>query len=266
MRIPLQYVAVCFAAALPLLSQAQEVADKKNVFVKKQPEIEVCHQMGILLEYFQLDAKKANQLLRKYSPMGSDAKGLRDELDELIENDEAKLLETAYVIARSGQRAKVESIKEYIYPTKYESPEVPTTVGGINIAANENGEKPAQTKILFSEPIPTDFEVRNVGITLEVDPVLSADGQIVDLNLAPEIITLLDTEYYVKPGKEDESTGTTNIKMPVFYTMKNTTQITLQVGKENLFGFHTPHDDPSQRVISMIKVDLIKVPGSPTVN
>ncbi|MDF1751489.1 MAG: hypothetical protein P1U89_01815 [Verrucomicrobiales bacterium] len=263
MRLILHALVITVALLLPLESRSQTPEEKKNVFIKKQPEKQYAAQLGIILEYFQLDEKIANQLLRKYAPTASDAKALRYDLDTMVESGEAKLLETAFIIARSGNRAKVESIREYQYPTEYEPQTVPNTVGDITVVAQDGGTLPAKSQILFTEPTPAKYEVRNVGITLEVDAVLGADNRIVDLNLAPEITTLIETDHYVSGDREAHGTG--NIKMPVFYTMKTTTQITVEVGKENLFAFNTPPEAPGERVISMIKVELIKVPSPPTV-
>ena len=46
---------------------------------------------------------------------------------------------------------------------------------------------------------PTAFETRNVGVALEVDPVVGADGFPIDLNIAPEIVEFEGFINYESP-------------------------------------------------------------------
>ena len=82
------------------------------------------------------------------------------------------------VTARSGQHAKVEVVREFIYPTEYDPPDIPN-----NIAAGGGS-----SAFPVTPANPTAFEERNVGVTLEVDPVIGADGYTIDLNLASEVV------------------------------------------------------------------------------
>ncbi len=74
------------------------------------------------------------------------------------------LLSTPKVVTRSGQRAVIEIIREFKYPVTWKK--------------NENKEFPW---------IADEFEVRNVGVTLEIEPILSMEGTL-DIQLTPQVV------------------------------------------------------------------------------
>jgi general secretion pathway protein D len=136
------------------------------------------------------------------------------------------------IITRSGQSSKVEIIRELIYPTEYEPPEVPQTVG-------TSGSSPA------TPATPTAFEKRNVGVSLEVLPVAAANKRFVDITLNPSIS---DFDGFVNYGSPINSTITSlagsflveltpnQILMPVFSDHKLSTQLTVADGSTIVLG------------------------------
>jgi general secretion pathway protein D len=93
------------------------------------------------------------------------------------------------VTTRSGQAASVRVIRELIYPTEYEPPELPNTVGGDVLIDLDTGEAilPEAAPSPVTPATPTGFEMREVGIVLEVLPTASADKRFVDISLKPEM-------------------------------------------------------------------------------
>ncbi|MFV1993831.1 MAG: Amuc_1098 family type IV pilus outer membrane protein [Verrucomicrobiales bacterium] len=146
------------------------------------------------------------------------------------------LLSAPNVTARSGQRAKIEVVREFIYPTEYDPPEIPTNVGG--------GSGDGVTTIPVTPANPTAFETRNTGVTLEVDPVIGADGFTIDLNLVPEVVEFDGFINYGTPILKGELDNfgrpivlTDNIiNMPVFSTRKVTTAVTIWDGQTVVIG------------------------------
>ena len=150
------------------------------------------------------------------------------------------LLSAPSVMARSGQRAKIEVIREFIYPTEYDPPEIPNQVGG--------GIGGGAVEVFPVTPAtPTAFETRNTGVTLEVDPVLGADELTIDLNLAPEVVEFDGFINYGSPistsapniitGAPEQVIITENrIEMPIFNTRKVTTQVTIWDGQTVALG------------------------------
>lgn len=152
------------------------------------------------------------------------------------------LLSAPSVMARSGQRAKIEVIREFIYPTEYDPPEIPNTFGG-----GVGGGATIMESFPVTPATPTAFETRNTGVTLEVDPVLGADEFTIDLNLSPEVVEFDGFINYGSPinttrtnpvtGVAEQVTITDNrIEMPVFNTRKVSTQVTIWDGQTVALG------------------------------
>lgn len=172
-------------------------------------------QFHILVEYIEVNHSDFSDWLFE-NRMSSDGTPLREEVQKWARDGEASILESVMVTARSGQRAKVESISEHIYPTEYDPPEIPN-----ELTQAKDGDTPV------TGVTPTAFETRNLGLTLEVDPVLGADDTTIDLNLAPEIVQLEGHTTWANDDHHKES----QVKLPTFYTMKTTTQVTLLDGQ-----------------------------------
>jgi general secretion pathway protein D len=91
------------------------------------------------------------------------------------------LLSAPRVTTKSGQRAVIEIVREFRYPTQYTPPQVPSITGG--------GSGTGTVSISVVTPTtPTAFETRNTGVTLEVEPVVGPDGVTIDLNLVPQVV------------------------------------------------------------------------------
>ena len=99
------------------------------------------------------------------------------------------LLSSPKVTTKSGQRAVIEIIREFRYPTEFTPPQIPQTFGGgggiantVTATSSTNGSFPV------TPTTPTAFETRNTGVTLEVEPVVGPDGYTIDLNLVPQVV------------------------------------------------------------------------------
>ena len=83
------------------------------------------------------------------------------------------LLSAPRVTTRSGQKAIIEIIREFRYPTEFDPPQIPQNFGG-------GGNGGTGTTQINSFPVtpttPTSFETRNTGVTLEVEPVVGPDS------------------------------------------------------------------------------------------
>ncbi len=152
-------------------------------------------------------------------------------------------------VTRSGQQSTVEVIREFIYPTEYEPPELPNTIGGGNdlLDANGNAVGTASAPLVPITPAtPTSFTKRDVGVVLDVLPTVSADGNLVDLVLKSSVV---DFDGFVNYGTPITSPSTdllgnptrvvltsNEILMPVFSAMKADTSLTIQNGATIVFG------------------------------
>ncbi len=86
---------------------------------------------------------------------------------------------------------------------------------------------------------PTAFETRNTGATLEVEPVIDADGVHIDLNIAPQHVEFLGYQLFPMP-KDKDITGADgkDSRQAIYFTMKTTTSLTLYTGRHALLGFY----------------------------
>ena len=93
-------------------------------------------------------------------------------------------------VTRSGQQSTIEVMREFIYPTEYEPPELPNSVGSSSTFIDlDTGEIfGASTPLIPITPAtPTSFEMEKVGVILDVLPTVSADGHFIDVALKPSI-------------------------------------------------------------------------------
>lgn len=173
----------------------------------------------IICEFIEVEHVDFSDWLLE-NPITTDATPLRLEVQKWVKDGKGKIVHSAIVHARSGQRAKTEAIHEWIYPTEYDPPEI-STQGGSGIA----GENVTPAN-------PTAFETRNVGVTLEVDPVVGADRQVIDLNLAPEIVMADENSEHGSRLGDLESV----VEMPRFLASKITTQVSVRPGDYSFLG------------------------------
>lgn len=154
------------------------------------------------------------------------------------------LMTAPSVTARSTQKATIEIIREFIYPTEYEPPEIPQQQGG-NFGGGGGGFPPVvggggiQT-FPVTPATPMAFETRNTGVTLEVEPSISENDFLIDLRFVPEIT---EFEGFINYGSPITTGGTdalgnpvqivlteNRIEMPVFATRRVNSNITIYDG------------------------------------
>ena len=149
------------------------------------------------------------------------------------------LMTAPSVTARSGQKATIEVIREFIYPTEYEPPELPQSVGqtsGTTIGAGGGGGG----SFPVTPATPTAFETKNTGVTLEIEPTIGENDFVIDLRFLPEIV---EFEGFINYGSPIQSPGqdifgnptnaviTENrIEMPVFSKRSVNTSLTIYDG------------------------------------
>ena len=134
------------------------------------------------------------------------------------------------VTAKSGETAKIEIIREFWYPTEYEPPELPNSVGnsGYNIGYGygNNGNivdgllgnqiQPQISSFPVTPATPGVFEMKPVGVTLEVVPTIGDNKYIIDLNFKPSIV---EFEGFVNYGSPIQSTGVGSDGKPMSLTL-----------------------------------------------
>ncbi len=104
----------------------------------------------------------------------------------LAQKKGSDLMTAPSVTARSGQKALIEVIREFIYPTEYEPPEMPQNIGGGGGNNNNGGGAPANIPV--TPATPTSWETKNTGVTLEIEPTIGENDFVIDVRFLPQIV------------------------------------------------------------------------------
>jgi general secretion pathway protein D len=167
------------------------------------------------------------------------------------------LLSAPRVTTKSGQRAVIEIIREFRYPTEFDPPQIPQNVGG----GGNNNTNPitgistaSTTSIPVTPTTPTSFETRNTGVTLEVEPVVGPDGATIDLQLQPQVVEFEGFINYGSPilapptvttiagipvpgaSQQDRVLTANVINQPIFSTRKVSTSVSIWDGQTVILG------------------------------
>ncbi|MEI6675248.1 MAG: Amuc_1098 family type IV pilus outer membrane protein [Verrucomicrobiota bacterium] len=148
------------------------------------------------------------------------------------------LMTAPSVMAKPGQKATIEIVREFIYPTEYEPPQLPqqnnNNFGGVGGAIGGGGGG------IATPSTPTAWETRNTGVTLEIEPSITENDYVIDLRFVPEIVEFEGFINYGSPiqapstdifGNAITSTITDNrIEMPVFSTRRVNTSLSIYDG------------------------------------
>ena len=155
---------------------------------------------------------------------GSDALGAFRK--ELFSNDGAVLEHLFTMAAEPSTRGTGEAIQETIYPTEYAPESAPAAAEGAAKTAEETSG-PTRSGVAISPTLPTAFETRNTGETLEavVQPVTVGEGMW-DASLTMEVVGLTGTSTH---GAEELL-----IRMPVFVSSRIAGLLRLQEGRWRL--------------------------------
>lgn len=104
------------------------------------------------------------------------------------------LMAAPKVTTKSGQKARIQITREFPYPATFTPPDVPNTVGSNN---NNNLVGQSQADPIVTPAFPESMETRELGVILEVDPVIGPDGYTIDLSLSPQVV---DFDGFVNYG------------------------------------------------------------------
>lgn len=183
---------------------------------------------------------------------------------------EVELVDWPTLTTPSGQQAVVENIDEIRYPSEFEPPsillEVPEDPADVPTpSAPESNDaapklvdgKPAETKsdkkkhavrlegdLKLVGGVPTSFEVKNAGVSFQVEPTIAADGKRVQFSFALQNTMFLGTE---KSVMEVSPTHKISVEKPRFQTVKTTETKSAISGQPVLLSFHKLRE-PKDRV------------------
>lgn len=234
-------------------ARAQEGTPKFDPLGEK---VEAPKLIRVMAEFVDLPHEELTKLLLEPRKSGNDTE-LRKEVQKLVVAGKATVVETMLCTCRSGQKATTESIQEMIYPTEYEpsqvSAETDTTAQGVQV-------KPSDA-VNATGPTPTAFETRNVGSTLEIEPTLGEGNKLIDLRMVPELV-YHHGDKIISVWKSEQ--GDASIKMPLFYSMRLNTSVTMMDGQTLLVAALSPKNaegqvDTKRKVMVFFRCDVLEV-------
>ena len=152
----------------------------------------------------------------------------------------------SHVFVKPGQIASIEQVREFIYPTEYDPPELPNSIGGIIIGGGLDADfEAAEFPVVPAQP--TAFETRKLGKAIEVEPTVSLDNLTVNLNVTADFSDFIGFINYGTPilntrllvGGQPSVVTENEILMPVFDSVRETTNVTVWDGQTiAIGGFH----------------------------
>ncbi|WAC21214.1 type II and III secretion system protein [Luteolibacter sp. SL250] len=136
------------------------------------------------------------------------------------------LMTSPSTVTRNGQASSVRVVREFIYPTEYEPPEIPQTISsteiylnGVYVGSEGNNSFPV------TPATPTAFDMREVGVILEVLPTADANKRFIEVVMKPSITDFDGFVNYGTPINMPSGSGSirvtdNSILMPVFSTQR----------------------------------------------
>lgn len=156
------------------------------------------------------------------------------------------LMSAPKVTTKSGCKAVVKVVREFPYPTEFNPPEVPTSEGGATVSDDVTVGGVVLSSGVVTPTTPTAFETRNLGVTLEVEPIIGPDNYTIELKLSPEVVEFDGFVNYGSPilGPRSDAFGTIStfevtpneINQPIFSTRKVTTSVSIWDGQTVALG------------------------------
>ncbi|MEO0454454.1 MAG: hypothetical protein AAFY98_10005 [Verrucomicrobiota bacterium] len=148
-------------------------------------------------------------------------------ISALSQSSSTELLTAPSLVVNSGEQGSISIAREFFYPTEFDEPEVQV---GIGVGTTSVFVPPFTTfltnniRFTTSPAFPTDFEKRDVGVTMTVNPRVSVDKKRVFMAIDPEVV---EFEGFINYGPRifaTDITGTTTptvlnenrIEQPVF--------------------------------------------------
>jgi hypothetical protein len=192
----------------------------------------------------------------------------------MIQKKQAELIDWPTITTISENRAVAENIHEVKYPIEFEgpftvdevvnpqvervadakAPDAPAKSGEPGTAPSKEGKKPEPQLV---GGVPTTFETRNVGVTLEIEPTVSEDGKTVTAQLAPQHVEMVG---YRREKMEFNDRPTVVVEQPVFQTRKVSTNVVFRSGEPQMLGFYKLKEPAAGKVeIFLVTLTVMEV-------
>lgn len=180
---------------------------------------EIPRTAAVRFEFYEVPALLALRLEQSSAPHFDDTPEW-EALQNLLSEDEVRLLDIATLQTRSGERSKFEDGESFIYQSGWQSK-----------AADDDAD------------IVPVFEDRFVGTMIEIEIVIGADGHTIDLNFMIEYHSA--PPEFVATTRDPEDLY--SVPATVFHMKKLVTNFTLHDGEARLLTSWTPTGQPEYK-------------------
>lgn len=107
-------------------------------------------------------------------------------LQAFLAKGTATLVGWPIVTVSSGGRATIETNDQIRYPTRFEAGRIDAAFSQTKETDGTHLSRRASPTVVTNAAIPTEFETRNTGVSLQVEATVSPDGKLIDLNIVSD--------------------------------------------------------------------------------
>lgn len=158
------------------------------------------------------------------------------------------LMAAPHMTTKNGTKAMIKIVDEFIYPSQYTPPQLPTSTFSTN---NSSTAGLRQIPPTITPSFPNSWTSKNLGVTLEAKPTITTDHKMILLELHPQITdfdgfinygtpintvgySLTATNMSETPFSETLTTNTIN--QPVFTVREVNTSVMVKDGQTVVIG------------------------------
>lgn len=197
--------------------------------------------------------------------------GAQERILAWIGKHQAELVDWPIITTRAGLSARTDNVHELHYATEFATPAVslsktddgPILVQDPNAPADPGKAKPKAEGPLELRVLgvaPASFVKRDLGVMLEVEPVLLPDASTVEMRIVSHHITLLG---WKKNTVENGQGAKAIVEQPEFQQLSTNVNITAQSGRPFLLGFHKLQDQKKIIEVSIVTATVLKPASAP---
>lgn len=178
------------------------------------------------------------------------------QIQSMVESKKARLVGWPNLQTRPGQRAVSENIQEVRYAIEFDRNAPAAQPGKDDVKGEEAAkaaEPPGPAAPAAVGVIPTAFETRNAGVTLEIETILDPTEKAIDAQLCAQHVQLLGWD---PTTVEENGKTTTRLPQPRFHTNKVSTAISTESGRRHLIGVFRSGDNKDETELFLFRVTL----------
>ena len=202
------------------------------------------------VEFIEVVQSQLAELLTGVPRVPGAPSEVREKAEQMIAAGEASLLASGTLKTTLGQRAKIQPVHEFIYPTEYDPAELVPKLTPEILAGGTSLKAPA---------VPAAFDVRYLGMTFEAEPAIVGvgDQEVIEVAIAVELVDLARRAHWGKAEAE--------VEQPIFRVLSCETGLRVKPGDEALAAILTPRKiedgdpDGQRRILVIVWTELARV-------